>query len=126
MIFPNVGSPTAVDATPTTQPTQAAGTNSVDDHYQVLTDVKKNTSHKIDKKVLNDEAIEKFVDDQKNENAKQKQSDSRKWYQWCEKHETRQLNKVPPAELMVLFMNQTLFHRFSGASIDSNESHSVS
>lgn len=89
-------------ATPTTQPTslpEPTGTNTVDNHYQlhVLSDIQ-NT---IDKKPLNDEDIENFVDQQKNTNTKRKtDSDLRKWYQWSEEHgETRELKDIPPAEL---------------------------
>ena len=88
-------------ATPTTQPTSLPepDTNTVDHHYQlhVLSDIQ-NT---IDKKPLNDEDIEKFVDQQKNTNTKRKtDSDLRKWYQWSEEHgETRELKDIPPAEL---------------------------
>ena len=88
-------------ATPTTQPTslpEPTGTNTVDNHYQlhVLSDIQ-NT---IDKKPLNDEDIENFVDQQKNTNTKRKtDSDLRKWYQWSEERgETRELD-IPPAEL---------------------------
>ena len=50
---------------------------------------------------LDDEAVEKFVEEQKNKNTKRKtDSDLRTWYTWCEKHgETRKLKDVPPAEL---------------------------
>ena len=73
-------------AMPTTQPisvSKPTGTNTVDNHYQlhVLSDIQ-NT---IDRKPLNDEDIEKFVDQQKSTNTKQKnESDLRKWYQWSE------------------------------------------
>jgi hypothetical protein len=55
----------------------------------------------IDKKPLNDEDIEKFVDQQKNTNTKRKtESDLRKWCQWSEEHgETRELKDIPPVEL---------------------------
>ena len=54
---------------------------------------------------LDDEAVEKFVEEQKNKNTKRKtDSDLRTWYTWCEKHgEIRKLKDVPPAELDRLF-----------------------
>ena len=50
---------------------------------------------------LDDSEVEKFVDDQKNKNTKQKtNSDFNKWYKWCEEHgEMRALEDLPPHEL---------------------------
>ena len=94
---------TVATATPITQPmflpTESSTTNTTDNHYQlhVLSDIQ----NKMDKKPLNDEDIEKFVEQQKNINTKRKtESDLRKWYQWNEEHgETRELKDIPPSEL---------------------------
>ena len=50
---------------------------------------------------LDDEAVELFVDQQKNKNTKRKtESDLKTWYTWCAKHgETRELEDIPPTEL---------------------------
>ena len=58
---------------------------------------------------LDDEAVEAFVDQQKNKNTKRKtESDLKTWYLWCAKHgETRELNDIPPTEL-----NRLLGHFF--------------
>ena len=50
---------------------------------------------------LDNEAVETFVDQQKNKNTKRKtHSDLKTWYTWCAKHgETRELKDIPPAEL---------------------------
>ena len=50
---------------------------------------------------LDDEAVEMFVNQQKNMNTKRKtSSDLRSWYNWCAKHgETRELKDIPMGEL---------------------------
>ena len=47
-----------------------------------------------------DEAVEMFVDQQKNKNTKRKsESDLTTWYTWCAKYgETRELKEIPPPE----------------------------
>ena len=50
---------------------------------------------------LDDEELEMFVEQQKNENTKKKtDSDLRTWYRWCKSiKEDRNIEDIPPAEL---------------------------
>lgn len=94
-----VGASTSSRSSTASSTTPLPSTSKRDHHYHVLSEISNNNTPT--RKRLNDEDLDRFIEQQKNKNTKRKtESDIRKWYQWCEEHgENREVKNIPQAEL---------------------------